>query len=111
MKPTETRQQKIARVADEVGAGMHSRLGSKWDTVRIARRNRGDQHVWRIRTGSDEPDRYLHLPHRSMTAGDNPTATLLGQLDQGRWLERMESGPETAFRLTPGGQLRARPVE
>lgn len=111
MKPMETPQQKITRVARELGAAMHRRVGGRLGAVRTAKRNLGNRYVWRFRTGAGEPDRFLHVPHRAMTDGENPTAILLAQLDEARWLDRMQTGPETAFRLMPGGRLRARPVQ
>jgi hypothetical protein len=111
MERHETKQQKLARVAHELGAAMRSQAGGRWGSVRTARRNLGDRHVWRFRPGDGEPDRFLLLPHRAMMEGENPTATLLAQLEQARWLDRMQAGPETSFRLSSNGRLRARSVE
>lgn len=110
MEPMESQQQKLTRVVSEVGAAMHRRARGEWGKVRTARRNLGDRHVWRFRTGAGEPDRFLMLSHQSMTSGDNPAAAVLAQLDKADWLERMQAGPETVFRLSAGGGLRARPA-
>lgn len=105
----ETTQQKLARVARELGAAMRKQAAGRWSTVRTATRDLGDRRVWRFRTGSGEPDRFLLLSHRSMTKGDNPTATVLAQLEAARWLDRLQEGPATAFQLAPNGRLSARP--
>lgn len=105
----ETTDQKIARVAREVGSALRSQAGSRWDSLRLGRRNLGNRHVWRFRTGGGDPDRYLLLSHRSMTNGRDPAATVLAQLREERWLDRMQAGPETLFTLAANGRLRARP--
>lgn len=107
----ETNQQKLARVARELGAEMRRQAGGRWRNVRTAKRDLGDRHVWRFRTAGDSPDRFLLLSHRAMTAGENPTATLLAQLEEARWLDRMHTGPETSFRLAPSGRLQARATD
>jgi len=111
MEPRETPQQKIARVAHELGAELHRAVDGKWGPLRIARRNLGNRHVWRFRSTGGAPDRFLLLSHRAMTEGENPTARLLAQLEKERWVDRMQAGPETAFSLLPSGRLRARSVD
>jgi hypothetical protein len=111
MEPKETTQQKLTRVAKELGSAMRKQAGGRWGAVRTARRNLGTRHVWRFRTDGGDPDRFLLISHRSMTEGRNPTATLLAQLQEARWLDRMHAGPETSFMLAPNGRLRARSVE
>lgn len=108
MSSKETSQQKIVRVAQELGTAMRSQAGRRWGAVRTARRNLGDRHVWRFRTRSGDPDRYLLISHRSMTEGRNPTAALLEQLQEARWLDRFDEGPETSFTLASNGRLRGR---
>lgn len=111
MSSKETSQQKIVRIAEELGTAMRSQAGRRWGAaVRTARRNLGDRHVWRFRSRGGA-DRYLLIPHRSMTEGRNPTATLLDQLQEARWLDRLEEGPETSFKLSPNGRLHGRSVE
>lgn len=111
MDSMESQQQKLTRVVSELGTAMHRRARGEWGKVRTARRNLGDRHVWRFRTGKDSPDRFLMLSHQSMTNGENPAAAVLAQLDKAGWLNRMQSGPETVFRLVSGGRLQARPME
>ena len=90
---------------------MHKQAGGRWGAVQTATRNLGSRHVWRFRSGTGEPDRFLLLSHRAMTEGENPTATVLAQLHEAHWLDRMQEGPETSFRLESSGRLRARSVE
>lgn len=111
MKPMETRQQKLSRVAREIGAEISQQAGGRWRNLRTARRNEGKRHVWRFRAGSGEPDRYLHLSHQAMADGENSAATLLAQLRDARWLDRMQEGPETSFILAPSGRLRVRSAD
>jgi hypothetical protein len=107
----ETTKQKLTRVARELGAAMHQQAGGRWSSLRTAKRDLGDRHVWRFRTGGGDPDRFLLLSHRSMTEGEDPTTTVLSQLNQQRWLDRLHEGPETHFRLAPSGRLRGRAVD
>ena len=111
MKPIETTQEKLARVAGELGMAMRTQATGRWNTVRTASRDLGNRHVWRFRTGGGDPDRFLVVSHRAMTAGESPTASLLEQLQQARWLDRLQAGPETSFRLTSSGRLRARSAD
>jgi hypothetical protein len=111
MKPTETMKQKLTRVAEELGSAMRQQAGGRWNRVRTAKRNLGNRHVWRFRPGSGEPDRFLLFSHHAMTDGENPAATLLAQLEAAHWLDRLQDGPETTFRLESGGRLRARSLD
>ncbi len=104
----ESPEQKLARVAQEVGTALRKQVSGRWGGVRTARRSSSKRHVWRFRPGSGQPDRFLHLSHRAMVEGDDPTSRLLGQLKEAGWLERMQRGPETSFRLGASGELRAR---
>jgi hypothetical protein len=104
----ETTKQKLTRVARELGAAMHQQAGGRWSSLRTAKRDLGDRHVWRFRAGGGDPDRFLLLSHRCMTEGEDPTATVLSQLNQQRWLDRLQDGPETHFRLARGGRLQGR---
>jgi hypothetical protein len=107
MDAMETPQQKLTRVAREVGTVIREQAGGRWERVRTAERNEGKRHVWRFRSGG-QPDRFLHLSHRAMTKGEDPTTTLLAQLQRADWLDRMQQGPETTFFLAPSGRLQAR---
>jgi hypothetical protein len=111
MDPMEKKETKLARVVRELGAAIHEQANGRWSSVRMAKRDLGNSHVWRFRTGGGEPDRFLVVPHRGMTGGESPAAVLLTQLEKARWLDRMQEGPETRFRLTSSGRLRARPAE
>ena len=111
MDASESTQQKLDRVTGEIGAALKEQARDRWGTVRTAKRSRGARQVWRFRTGGGHPDRYLALTHRSMVKGQDPTATLLAQLREAHWLDRMQAGPETSFMLMSSGLLRARTVE
>jgi len=104
----ESTEQKLARVARELGAAMRQQASGRWGAVRTAKRNLGDRHVWRFRSGEGQPDRFLHLSHESMLRGANPATTLLSQLNAAGWLDRMQRGPETSFLLSRNGELRGR---
>src|SRR5690606_39918683 len=106
MDPMESKQQLLERVARELGAAMRRQAGTRWGAVQTARRNLGDRHVCRFRTAND-PDRFLMLSHRALTTGDNPVARLLAQLEEQGWLDRLQRGPQTKFRLGSRGRLQA----
>ena len=78
--------------------------------MRTAERNEPGRHVWRFRAGPGERERYLHIEHRAMVRGADATASLLEQLQTGRWLDRLAQGPETAVLLSGDGQLTAIPA-
>ncbi len=111
MDRNETSQQKLARVADEIGSAIRQQARGRWADVRTAERSSDGRHVWRFRPGAGEPDRFLHLSHRAMTEGTNPAGRVLRQLTEAHWLDRLTTGPETSFVLAPSGRLRARGPE
>lgn len=97
------------KVIKEMGASIRRQAHARWDDVRTAERNEGGRHVWRFRKGPDESERFLHVPRKSMTKGDNPGAALLKQLSNANWMDRLQEGPETSFVLSPAGRLQPWP--
>jgi hypothetical protein len=106
----EIRQQRVASVARELGSALRTQARGQWKRVRTAERNEGNRHVWRFRDGVDGPDRFLHVAHEVMARREDPTRELLRQLQAGKWIERLEQGPETALLLSRGGTLEAYPL-
>jgi hypothetical protein len=102
-------QEKLSRVARELGTLIRRQAHELWDSMRVAKRNERGQHVWRFRFGTEVQDRFLRVSHQAMAQGENPSRLLFEQLQAGRWIERLNDGPETALLLTSGGQLRAWP--
>lgn len=104
MDRKETKQQRVTRVAQELGAAIRTQVRGRWK-VRTADRNEPGRHVWRFKEGPDGGARFLHIEHRAMTRGENATSRLLEQLDSERWMDRLRQGPETALLLSLDGQL------
>jgi hypothetical protein len=65
--------------------------------------------VWRFRSGADSQERFLHVPRESMAHGQNPTASLLNQLEDAHWLDQLHEGPERSYLLSPAGNLKPWP--
>jgi hypothetical protein len=98
--------QKLSRVSRELGTLLRKQAGERWSGLRVARRNERNQHVWRFRTDEEGTERFVRVPHRAMMHGDNATEVLYEQLQAGRWLDRLDAGPETALELGSGGEIR-----
>jgi hypothetical protein len=109
MTPREQQKQQITRVAGELSPAIKAQAQGQWSRVRTSERNQGGQHVWRFRAGPGQAERFLHIEHRAM-ARDNAAASLLEQLQAGRWLDRLQQGPETALLLSRDGQVTALPA-
>jgi hypothetical protein len=107
MQSRDNRGKKVAQVARQMGAELRKQARKSWTGVVTAERNEGDRHVWRFRSPADGSERFLHLPHREMVQGDS--ATLLQQLEAGRWTDQLSSGSGNAVILSQGG-LQAYPV-
>jgi hypothetical protein len=104
MDAHESRKDKLARVAREMGTVLRRQARRRWETVRTAERNERNRHVWRFRGGPDEGERFLHVTHMAMVQADGPAA-LLEQLKAGQWLDKLSAGPATALLLSEGGRL------
>lgn len=109
MTPREMQKQQITRVAGELTAAIREQARGRWSQVHTAERNEPGRHVWRFRTGPGEGERFLAIEHRAMVKEGN-AASLLEQLQTGRWLDRLQQGPETAVLLSYDGQLTALPL-
>jgi hypothetical protein len=110
MAKNDPKREKMARVAHELGSALRRQARRNWDEVRMAERNEGPRHVWRFRSGSDGDERFLYVTHEALTKGENPAPALLKQLEAGRWLDRLQNGPETSLLLSTGGTLEAGPA-
>lgn len=103
------RQQRREVVARELGQLIRREARRKWSAVRTAQRNARGHRVWRFQADADWGDRFLHVAHEAMEHGANSSRQLFEQLRAGRWFERLDSGPETALRLSKDGELEAWP--
>lgn len=110
MTPREQHKQQITRVAGELSAAIKAQAQGRWNQVRTAERNEPGRHVWRFRAGPGEGERFLAIEHRAMVRDGDAAALLLEQLQTGRWLDRLQQGPETAVLLSHDGQLTAMPA-
>jgi hypothetical protein len=111
MDSKNTRQEQRANVARELGRMIRRQARQKWSAVRMAERNRRGHHVWRFRTDTDSRERFLHISHEAMEQTANPSRMLFEQLRAGRWLDRLEKGPETSLLLSRGGQIEPLPAQ
>jgi hypothetical protein len=110
MAKNDSEREKVARVAQELGSALRRQARRKWDAVRMAERNEGRRHVWRFRSSEDGGERFLYVTHEALTRGEDPAPGLLKQLEAGRWLDRLQNGPETSLLLSTGGTLEAGPA-
>lgn len=109
MTPRELQKQQITRVAGELTAAIKEQARGRWSQVHTAERNEQGRHVWRFRPGPGEGERFLAIEHRAMMKEGN-AASLLEQLQTGRWLDLLQQGPEKAVLLSANGQLTAVPA-
>lgn len=103
MDSNDSRKQRMMQVARELGAELRREARGRWDGVRTAQRNERGTHVWRFRSGAG--DRFLHVEHGAMVRGRDAASRLLQRLQAGRWLDRLQQGPETALLLSRDGDL------
>ena len=109
MTPREMQKQQISRVAGELSPAIREAAKGRWSQVHTAERNEGGRHVWRFRAGPGEGERFLHIEHKAMVQGKN-AASLLEQVQAGRWLDMLQEGPNTAVLLAPDGQVTTVPT-
>jgi hypothetical protein len=105
MDSKETQRERMTRVAREIGPTIRQQARGRWQDVRMAERNEHGRHVWRFRAGPDGGERFLHVEHRAMVKGKDPAARLLERLEEERWLDRLQKGPDTALLLSRDGRL------
>jgi len=108
--PKESQKQQITRVASELSASIKEQARGRWQRVQTAERNERGRHVWRFRAGPGEAERFLHIEHRAMVQGQNAAASLLEQLQTGRWLDLLQDS-ETAVLLSRDGRLTSLPAQ
>lgn len=104
----ETHDQKMSRIARELGTALRQETAGRWGAVRTAGRGEDRRHAWRFRSDSDGSDRFLRVTHKAMMQDENPVPRLVEQLKAGRWLDRLKEGPETSLVLFKSGRLEAR---
>ena len=109
MASKESRDQKLTRVAREIGSALRRQARGRWQDVRTAERNERGHRVWRFRPEGVGGERFLHIEHTAMMAGTDAARRLMKQLDAEHWLDRLHQGPETALLLSSDGQVSALP--
>jgi hypothetical protein len=103
MTPNETHEEKMARVAGELGKALRRQAVGTWRRVRTADRAESRGHAWQFRPTPDGATRFLRVSHQAMDQNEAPA--LLQHLSTGRWLARLDDGPETSLVLKSGGRL------
>jgi hypothetical protein len=105
MAPKETKRQRVDRVAQELSPQIRQQARGRWKEVQTAQRNEQGRHVWRFRPGPGEDERFLHIDHQAMVRGEKSAERVLNRLEEGRWLDRLQKGPETSLLLSRSGEL------
>jgi hypothetical protein len=103
MTPNETHDEKMARITTELGTALRRQAAGTWRRVRTADRAEPQGHVWKFRPTPDAASRFLRVSHKAMD--QSPVPQLLSQLSEGRWLARLDDGPETSLVLGAGGRV------
>jgi hypothetical protein len=103
MDPKETPEQRVSRVAQEIGTEIRRQVRGRWKVLTADRNERG-HHVWRFKPAAEDGVRFLHIEHRAMAKGKG-SAALLEQLEAERWLDRLQNGPETSLVLSSDGTV------
>lgn len=102
----QSHEQQISRVARELGTALRRQAKGKWTAVRTAGRSEDRRHAWRFaHADSSQGTRFLRVTHKAMMQSAAPVPMLLEQLNAGRWLDRLNEGPETSLVLRSGGRL------
>lgn len=107
MAKRETHEQKMSRVAKELGDAVRRQASGKWSTMRMGERDESHGHAFKFRPTPGSDIRYLRVTHKAM---GQPVPVLMEQLQAGRWLDRLTDGPETSLVLHEDGRLEARAV-
>lgn len=108
MAHDEMYDRKMSHIARELGTALKQEAAGRWGAVRTAMRGEDRRHAWRFRADTGGRDRFLRVTHKAMSQGENPVPMLIEQLKVGRWLDRLQEGPETSLVLFKGGRLEAR---
>jgi hypothetical protein len=104
MTPNETREQKMIRITGELDKALRRQAEGTWRRVRTSDRAEANGHAWQFRPTPEGETRFLRVSHKAMEQAETP-ALLLSQLTEGRWLARLDDGPETSLVLGAGGRL------
>lgn len=99
MTPNETHEAKIV----ELGKALRRQAAGTWRRVRTADRSESRGHAWQFRPTPEGATRFLRVSHAAMDQAEVPA--LLQHLSAGRWLARLDDGPETSLVLKSGGRL------
>ena len=105
MTPGETHDEKMARITAELSKALRRQAMGTWRRVKTANRGEATRHAWKFLPTADGSARFLRISHEAMEHGDDPVAQLLSSLSAGRWLARLDDGPETSLMLQADGRL------
>jgi len=100
MTPNESQEEKMIRIAAELGTALRRQAAGTWRGVRMGERAETRGHAFKFRPTPDADVRYLRVSHEAMDQG---VPTLLAQLSAGNWLSRLDT--ETSLVLNAGGKL------
>ena len=104
MTPNESQDEKMTRIAAELSKALRRQAAGTWRRVRTANRGEDTRHAWKFQPTPEGSSRFLRITHEAMK-GDNPVPQLLSHLSAGRWLARLDDGPETSLLLQADGRL------
>jgi hypothetical protein len=105
MTPNESHDEKMTRITAELSKALRRQAAGTWRRVRTANRGEAARHAWKFQPTPDGSSRFLRITHEAMTQGDDPVAQMLSNLSAGRWLARLDDGPETSLLLQADGRL------
>jgi hypothetical protein len=105
MDSSERRRKSRERLVRELGRFLRQQARGRWSGVRTARRSAQGHQVWRFRPSPDAGERFLHVSNEALAQARNSSRPLVDQLAAGDWLDRLDTGGETAVRLTPAGRI------
>lgn len=103
MELNESRDEQRSRVAKELGAALRRQAAGKWKRVRMTDRDESRGHAWKFRPTPESELRFLRVSNEAM---EEPVAQVMAHLQKGRWLDRLNAGPETSLVLEKNGRLR-----
>jgi hypothetical protein len=105
MSLNESQDEKMTRITAELSKALRRQAAGTWRRVKTANRGEETRHAWKFRPTPDGSSRFLRITHEAMTQGDDPVPQLLSNLSAGRWLARLDDGPETSLLLQADGRL------